>query len=251
MTFVRGFILGAVIVAVGGTLACAAEPPIIAKARSHLGTEAALERIVTLHFSGVVTVSDPNDAKKQTRQAVEVVLQKPDRERVTVTSDEFIDVTALSGYEAWHRISSRKDSTKWQQDLLAAAGVKKLRAQVIEAVNFFRGCEKAGGSVRDEGTVTKQGIKCRKVVFSYAPDIYFTRYFDEETGRLVLTETPLSAQTEQGELLVQGVRLPKTSVQVSVLPDGKTQTIVTTYEKVTINEVFPPSYFDVPPIPHR
>jgi hypothetical protein len=223
------------------------EPAIIKAARAYLGTESALARIVTIHFSGTVTTPDPKDPKKVKTESLEIVLQKPDRQRVTISDGTQIDMTGLNGYEGWHRVASTTDPTKWQEDFLAVPTIKKLRAQTLEGLNFFRGYEKVGGTVVDEGEAMKEGVPCRKVSFTYAPDIVFVRYFDAKTGRLVITETANSALMERGEQVVDGVRFPKSLVQVSILPNGTTTTIVTTFDKVTTNDLIPSSYFDAPP----
>ena len=137
----------------------AAELPIIAKARAYLGTESALEAVRSIHYVGTLVTSDPADPSKQTRVAIEIILQKPFQQRVTITSDKTIETTALDGYDGWTRITAINDASKWRQTLLNVDGIKRLRANTWENVAFFRGIENKGGRVEDQGPATIDGVK--------------------------------------------------------------------------------------------
>ena len=112
---------------------------------------------------------------------------------------------------------------------------------------FFRGLETRGGRIEDQGPVTIDGVACQKVAFVHAENIIFYRYFDLATGRLTLTETEAGGTLrEQGELIAAGLRFPKSLVTTAKNPAGKVQTVTITVEKITVNEVFPASFFAVP-----
>src|SRR5438552_10159487 len=82
----------------------AAEPPIIAKARARVGSEAALESLKSIHFVGKLVTADPGDATKELRADVELIFQKPDRQRITATYEKFVEATGLDSYEGWTRV---------------------------------------------------------------------------------------------------------------------------------------------------
>lgn len=112
---------------------------------------------------------------------------------------------------------------------------------------IFRGLETRGGRIEDQGVVTIDGVACQKVAFIHAENIIFYRYFDLATGRLTLTETEAGGTLrEQGELIAAGLRFPKSLVTTAKNPAGKVQTVTITVEKITVNEVFPASFFAVP-----
>jgi outer membrane lipoprotein-sorting protein len=243
--FVRRFVLYVVPFALA--VAAHAEPAIIAKARAFLGAESALDAVKSVHYIGTLVTADPADPAKQTRATVEIVFQKPRQQRINITYDKAIEQTALDGYDAWQRQQDTSDSNKWRQTLLSADQIKRLRANTLENLTFFRGLERQGGRVEDQGSATIDGIACQKIVFIHAPNIVFTRYFDVATGRLVLTETEAGGVIrEQGETTVSGVRFPKTIVTDTKTPAGKTQTVTINFDKVTVNETFPSSFFAVP-----
>jgi outer membrane lipoprotein-sorting protein len=238
------FIL-AVAAALGG--AQAAEPAIIAKARAFLGTEAALNAIKSVHYTGTVTSSDPADPAKQTRAEIEIIVQKPDQQRVVARSDKTVETTALDGYEGWQRTQEATGMASRPLIVFKPDAVKRLRAQAWENVSFFRGIEGRGGRLEGQGTQTVDGIACEKIAFIYAPNIIFYRYFDTATGRLVLTETEDGGTTrEEGETMVEGVRFPKGMQMTLKGLKGQTQTVNVSFDKVSVNETFPPELFRMP-----
>ncbi len=228
-------------------VAPAAELPIIAKARERIGSEAAINAVKSIHYVGTLVTADPADPTKQTRAAIDIIFQKDAQQRISATSDKIIETTALDNYDAWQRKQDAADSTKWQQTLLGPDQIKRLRANTWETLGFFRGLEAHGGRVEDLGAATIDGVACQKVAFIHAPNIVFTRYFDKATGRLTFTETESGGTLrEQGELVVAGLKFPKTLVTTTKSPAGNVQTVTINIEKVTVNEVFPPKLFAVP-----
>jgi hypothetical protein len=223
----------------------------IAKARAFLGTERALNAVTTVHFTGILErmakVPAPDDKTKQidqlVRLPVDIVFQKENRQRITVTGPKLIEVTALDGYDAWRKRTNAENPTQWQVDLLDANQVKRLRANTWENLCFFVGIEKKGGRVQAGGGVTVDGIACTKLSFIHADNIVFVRYFDQATGRLVKTETEDGSEIrEEGELIVNGVRFPKKVI--NKVPNGPTTTIV--FDKVEVNSPVAASEFAVP-----
>jgi outer membrane lipoprotein-sorting protein len=227
----------------------ASEPAIIARARAYVGPENALNGIKSVHYTGTLVTADPKEPGKQASAALDIIFQQPDEQRITATSDKTIDTTALDQYEGWERVTDAKDRTKWRQTLLGTDQIKRLRANTWENLNFFRGIESVGGRIEEQGTATMNGVACQKIAFIHAPSIIFYRYFDVSTGRLVQTETEAGGTIrEQGEIMVNGIRFPKSIITTTKGPKGETQTVTITFDKITVNETFPESYFRVPPL---
>lgn len=229
--------------------AVAADPAILTKARAYLGSDSALENVKSVHFVGTLVTKDSADPTKDGSAQIDIVFQKPDLQRIVATSDKLIETTALDGYDAWQRFQDAKDETKWQQTLLGTDQVKRLRANTWQNLFFYRGIERIGGSVEDQGAATIEGIACQKVLFTHSPGITFTRYFETSTGRLVFTETDNGNSTmrESGEIRAEGVRFPKSVVQTTKV-GNITRTATITFDKVTLNETFPTSLFATPRI---
>lgn len=241
------FRVGALVLSTLALGAVAAEPPIIAKARAFVGTEKVLNELKSVRYVGTLATADPADPSKQTRATMEIIFQKPEQQCIIATSDKAIETTALDGYEGWQRVQDPKDPTKWRQSLLGPDQIKRLRANTWENLAYFRGIEKVGGRLEDQGTATIDGVTCQKLAFIHSPSIIFYRYFDLATGRLVYTETESGGSIrEQGEVVVHGVRFPRSIVTQTKNREGKLVTVTITFDKISINEPFPAKQFAVP-----
>ena len=220
---------------------------IIAKARAYLGGDQLLDAVQSIHIVGKVTFGDGSTG------TIELIFQKPSRQRVEVATGKTIEVTALDDYEGWTRVQDAKDPTRWQLTLLKADQIKMLRANTIEQLSFFRNPDPRATIVEDLGDATVDGKPCRKVSFKRDDGSIFVRYFDAATGELVQIETPQQGGQvrEEGVILAGGIRFAQRHIQTTKTADGKVQTIKIDYEKVTVNEVFPPSLFAVPPVSNR
>jgi hypothetical protein len=225
----------------------AAEPPIIAKARARLAPDAVLDAVKSIHYTGTLVSPDPDDATKQSTRSIEIILQKPDQQRVTIKSDKMIEVNALDGYEAWRRVTDAKDPSKWRQNQLGAEQIKQLRADVWENLGFFRGIEQVGGSIEDLGAATVDGVACEKIAFNHGSGIVYYRYFNHANGDLVNTTTGNEENSirEQGEIVAGGIHFPK-AIVVRQTVNGQATTRTITFEKITLDETFPDSLFSVP-----
>lgn len=236
------------VLALGFAPALRAEDPLIAKARAFIGPEATLDAVQSLRLIGELEVLDGTEPASAPAK-IEILFQKPDRQRITATNENRTETTALDGYDAWSRVTDPSDSSQWQVTLLGPEQIKRLRANTFENLAFFRGLERHGARVEDRGTATVDGVACRKFAFVHAPGIVFTRSFDLATGRLVLTETESGTEIrEEGELRSGGLRFPKRIVTINTLPDGATRTIRVTFSEVTVNPTLEAALFAVPPM---
>ncbi len=243
----RSFASACIAVSIVGS-ALAAEPAIIGKARAFLGTEQALTGVKSVRYTGTVVTTFSNEPTKALREAVEIIVQKPDQQRVTATSDKSIEINGLDGYEGWQRVQDAANAKNWRQSVFKPDVLKRIRAQARENLMFFGGLEGMGGRYEDGGTKVIEGVTCQKISFVHAPGIVFHRFFDVATGRLVQTETDDGTVTrEQGEVVTNGVRFPKTMTINSTLPNGLSKVTVITFDSVTVNEQFPARLFMVPP----
>jgi len=223
----------------------------ITKARAAVGPETALNGIRSIHFKGTLETTEAPPAGetgpgKPLRLAIDIVFQKPFQQRMVLRSDKVVETTALDGYDAWMRRADATDEKKWAISLLEKERIKRLRANTWENLNFYAGLSQRGGSVEIVGEKDVDGRACVVLKFSHAENIFFTRYFDKASGRLVKTDTENGGEIrEEGELLVQGLRFPKKLINKS--PEG--QLAIITFESVTLNETFPDDVFAVPALP--
>jgi hypothetical protein len=245
--FLRWFFFVASLLIAGQLGMHAAEPAIIAKARAYLGGDKALDAVQSIHYTGKITYDDGMVG------AIELIFQKPYRQRVSITTEKRIEVSALDNYDAWTRVQDPKDTTRWQLRLLSPAEIKALRAATAEQLNFFRSVGPRSGSIEDLGEAKADDQVCRKLSFKRDDGSVFVRYFDPATGKLVLSESPTQGykMRETGELFAGGVRFPQRFTQTTKLADGKERAVTIDFEKVTVNETFADSLFTVPSVSNR
>jgi outer membrane lipoprotein-sorting protein len=223
----------------------------IAKARAAMGSENALTAINSVRFTGTVETvqkvpakNDPAKLEETTiRLAIDIIFQKPYRQRIVLRSDKGIETTVLDGYDGWIRRAEAGRENQSQITLLESSQIKRLRANVWENLFFHRGIEERGGRVEYQGEADVDGKHCAVLVFMHPDGISFTRYFDKSTGQLVKTITENGGEIrEEGELQVNGIRYPK--ILINKAPDGQTATI--TFDSIRVNEPLPASDFAVP-----
>ena len=246
--FVRLFRVDIPLVCLGmaPAFASGAEQEILTKARSYLGRDAALDGVTTLRYVGELEIVGADAADGTAK--LEIIFQKPNRQRVTATNGDRVETTALDGYDAWQRVTNQGDAT-WQVRLLGPDQIKRLRANTFENLAFYRGIDREGGHIEDRGSATVDGVACRKLALVYGPGIVFTRSFDQAPGRLVLTETESGTQIRvEGEILINGLQFPKRIVTTNPMPDGSTRIIRVTFDQVEVNPVIDATAFSVPPL---
>ena len=225
---------------------------VIAKARAYLGGDEALSAVRSVHFVGTMETQEMTaDGPKPAQFHIEIIFQKPYEQLITKTSATVIDTIGLDDLEGWERIQDVTDRSRWRLVLLSADWVKKLRANTWENLNFFKGIEQRGGHADLLGPATVDGVSAIKIAFVHEPGITFSRYFDQATGRLLLTETDQGGRIrEEGQIMVGNVRFPQKVTTISKVADAKGKLvdspIVVTFDRITVNENFPASLFAVP-----
>jgi hypothetical protein len=221
-----------------------AEPAVLGLARAYLGPESTLDGIESIHFVGSVLRVDPDHPSAAAPGALDMIFAKPLRQRLVVREPKASRTTVLDGYDAWDWIQDNVDSTKFRLTWLSAPDIKTLRANTWENLYYYRAPE--GGTVEDEGPATIDGVACERVDFTHGPGIVYERYFDRDTGRLVLTVRGPETIRESGEIRADGIRFAKTIVSTTKSASGKDVVTTVTFDSVALNEPLAADLFVVP-----
>jgi hypothetical protein len=235
-------------IALAAPAAARAEPAVLGLARAYLGPESTLEGVQSIHFVGTVQRVDPDAASTPPIvDALEITFAKPLRQRLVVRGPKASRTTVLDGYDAWDWFQDNQDPTKFRLTWLNAGDTKTLRANTWENLYYFRGPE--GGSVEDKGPDTIDGVACERVDFTHGPGIVYERYFDRDTGRLVLTIRGAEKIRESGEIRADGIRFAKTIVSTMKNAGGRDVVTTVTFDSVVLNEPLRADFFAVPSAP--
>ncbi|HEY9155328.1 MAG TPA: hypothetical protein VIM69_09370 [Opitutaceae bacterium] len=217
----------------------------IGKARAFLGGDAALDAVHSIHFVGTTIESDAKGDSEPF--PIDIVFQKDFQQRITVKKPVQTEIIALDDYDAWHRVQDTNAPDRGQTMLYVGEKVKQLRATSWENLAFFKGLEQIGGSVVDDGLVELDGKKVHKMTFIHEPGLVYIRYFDADSGQLILSETDQGSRIrEDGEIRADGVRFPQRIVITNTEASGEQRKVTINISKVTVNEKFPEDYFSVP-----
>jgi hypothetical protein len=211
---------------------------IITKARAFVGEEKALQAVQSIHFHGTLRTEREDAVIGE----VDIIVMQPALQKITIQAGDVKEITALSHYAGWKKIEEVGNESNQYATMLNARQIRRLQANSWEALNFFRGIEKKGGRVELLGEEEVEGRLCSKLAFIHSPSISFIRFFDIETGRLVVTKTEAGgAIYEEGEIIVEGIRFPK---KIITVVEGTSSTIE--FNRITLNETFDEDFFEVP-----
>ncbi len=222
-----------------------AEPAVLGLARAYRGPESTLDAIRSVHYVGTLERRDPDHADSAAAPgALDMIFAKPLRQRMVDREEKSSRTTVLDGYDAWDFTQSNTDPSKFRLTWLAAGDIRTLRANTWE--NLYNYTCPEGGVVEDKGPATIDNIACERVDFTHGPGIVYERYFDRDTGRLVLTVRGPETIRESGEIMADGVRFPKTIVSSTKTPEGKEIVTTVTFSRVVLNEPVRPDLFAAP-----
>ena len=223
-----------------------AEPAVIGLARAYLGPDSTLDGISSIHFVGTLDRTDPDHPELGTIHAsLDLLLCKPFKQRQVVRTAKVTDVTVLDGYDAWERLVDNADPSKFRMKWLLVNDIKSLRANTWENLHFFRDLD-GGETAEDQGPSTVDGIACERVDFIHGPGIVFERFFDRDTGKLVLSVRSGESIRESGEIVVDGVKFPKTITSTAKTASGKEIVTKVTFDSVVLNEAVKGDAFAAP-----
>jgi hypothetical protein len=224
-----------------------AEPAVLGLARAYLGPESTLEGIQSIHFVGSLTWNDPGSTgKPPVTASLDMIFAKPLRQHLVDRREKVTRTTVLDGYDAWDFDQSNTDPTKHRLTWLTAGDIRTLRANTWENLYYYQVPE--GGQVEDKGPATIDDIACERVDFTHGPGIVYERYFDRDTGRLVLTVRGQESIRESGELRVDGIRFAKTITSTTKASSGGSVVTTVVFDSVKLNEPLAPDLFTVPSI---
>ena len=142
---------------------------IIQRARAFVGSEEALNRITSIHYAGRLQAEEGATGK------VDIVFQKPFYQSIVVEVENVRETTALSGYDGWRKIEDVTNESDWELTLLEAPQIRRLQANTLENLSFYRIGERNSVQVIDDGEVEIDGMTCDKLVFRHSATIQFIR----------------------------------------------------------------------------
>mgnify|MGYP000238775488 CR=1 FL=1 len=211
---------------------------VINRARATLGTEAALDGLVTLQISGRL---DPNGTNVPEATLV-IIARKPSSQRMEIRIDDIVETHILNGEEACI-IRSNLQAEASQMRKLSP----KERARVVfttrQFFSFYRPDFKNGERVTYEGVEQRRDIRCHKLRYAYPDGLTTTRFFSVNEDKLVSTITENELESVAvGVQNIGGIRFP---VAIEYYEDGvKLHTVI--LSSIKTNKPLKEGIFDIP-----
>ncbi|MCH6258366.1 hypothetical protein MLD52_17530 [Puniceicoccaceae bacterium K14] len=209
-------------------------------ARSYLGGSDKLDAIKSLNYQGTMLYADGNTG------FADIVFQKPSFQKFEATIAEYKETSGLDDTEAWHLLENLGDETSRSLSLYGVEEILNMKASVWEYLNFYKRLEGRGKRVIYEGREFVNGNECVVLTYDHSDGIWFRRYFDVTTGRVVQTFSNKGALfVEEGEMIVDGIRFPK-KLTTSFVTLEEAGSIEIVYSKIEINKKFDKAIFKLP-----
>lgn len=178
---------------------------VIDRARATVGTEAALDGLVTLQLVGSLEPTDP----EMPSATLLIIGRKPASQRLEIKVDDIVETTLLNGNKGCIIRSNLNAGASQMRDLVGPERERVLYS-TRQFFNFYRPDFKNGEKVRLEGIENHRGQRAYKLVYQYPEGLQTIRYFSVEDDTLVATITENGVESIGiGSQSAEGIKFPK------------------------------------------
>ncbi len=212
----------------------------IAKARAYLGSEASLQAVQTLRYTGVIVVASGDSG------TVDIVFKKPSSQQIISAVSGMKEVSTLKRTEAWQKLERHDEPGSWTLNFYEAEDILRMQANVRDQFDFMAPPSTRTGKVHFVGEHEIDGRKTRALRYDHGRSRFFVHFVDIETGRVLRSVNDLGMVfMKTGERIVEGIRFPEKVVTRFRTPLG-VETLEVSYSKITVNEKIDDAIFDMP-----
>lgn len=211
---------------------------IIDRARATVGTESALDNLVTLRLVGQLEPAD----QKMPSATLLIVARKPCSQRMEIRVDDIVETTILKGKKACIiRSNLNAEASKMRE--LNGPELARIRYSTRQFFKYFRPDHRRGEKVSLAGIEPRHGERCYKLSYRYPDGLETIRFFSLEDDQLVSTITGNGVESiGVGAQVVDGIKFPK---QIEYYEgERKLHTII--FESVYVNQPLASGIFDIP-----
>ncbi|HBR94261.1 MAG TPA: hypothetical protein DEA90_08860 [Opitutae bacterium] len=214
------------------------EKEIIDRARATVGSEAALDGLVTLELIGSLEPADTNIPSA----TILIVARKPLSQRLEIKVDDIVETTILDCKRGCIIRSNLNAGASQMRDLVGTE-LERVSYSTRQFFNYFRPDFKNGETVRLLGSETYRGVRCYKLQYEYPGGFKTVRYFSLADDTLVSTVSENGVESVGvGSQVVGGIKFP-TKIE-HYEGDRKLHTIV--IHELKVNQPLTAGIFEIP-----
>lgn len=214
----------------------------VALGREYMGGAAKLDAINSLRFDAVLVYSGGLSG------TVETVMKKPNNYQVVSTIGGLREISTLNPTAAWQKTENFKEPGVYTMRFYEVEEMRNLEAMVSSIMSFLKTPPTRNGRIEYVGTGSVLGKKAIVLNYVHSDRIWFRRFFDPETGRLMhMVSSNGVVFTYEGELESDGVVFPQKTL-VRYLTQFGEQTMEISYTSATVNPDLNLERFAVPQV---
>ena len=212
----------------------------VKKARSFLGDEGKLDSLHTIQYKGSLLYSSGDLG------TIEMVYQKPLRQKMTAVVNNRKEVSVLDETEGWTTFERVGDSARLGMEIFDPIRILIMQAAVREAFSFYRAPDVRNGKIHYNGKQNVKGRECVVLTYDHGDGVAYHRFIDEETGQLMKTLDSKGVEFyEEGEMIIDGIRFPKKMISTFETGIG-TQTMEFAWTSIRLNKKLADSEYEMP-----
>lgn len=211
---------------------------VIERARATLGSNDALDGVVTLRIVGSL-----KQAGSGTPSAtILIVARKPCSQRMELKVDDIVETTILCGRKGC-MIRSNLDADASQMRDLIGPELERVRYNTRQFFNFYKPDYKSGETVTVEGIETHRGQRAYKLKYAYPNGTETIRYFSVANDALVSTVTPNGVErVGVGSQVLEGIKFPERIEYY----EGERMLHTIELKDIQVNKPLEAGIFDIP-----
>lgn len=212
----------------------------VALGRAHMGGEAKLDAIQAIRFKGVLVYGNGQSG------TVESVFKKPNYHQFTSTIGGNKETSTLNPTAAWQMMENVQSPDAYTLNFYEVDDMRHLQATIVDTFSFLKTPPTRNGRIEYLGKGKVDGKSAIVLAYVHSDTIWFRRYFDPETGRVMhMVNSKGIVYTYEGELEANGVKFPKKTIVRFVTQFGE-QSMEISYASAETNIDIDMERFKVP-----
>ncbi|MDQ8187202.1 hypothetical protein [Pelagicoccus sp. SDUM812002] len=212
----------------------------VALGREYMGGDSKLNAIESVRFEGVLVHAGGQSG------TVESVMKKPGYYQFVSSIGGIRETSTLNPTSAWRKLENFQEPGAYSLSFYEVEELRHLEATIADSLGFLKTPKTRNGRIEFVGKGKVRGKSAVILNYVYSDRIWFRRYFDPETGRVMFMQSSKGMVfTYEDDLEVEGVRFPK-KVLVTYVSQYGESTMEISYSKAEINSDIDLERFRVP-----